>query len=200
MIEASWSEIKRIADSKNLPLQWVQAGSNYYIALVDGPFVLSCLLPIGVSDADTTAFEATYKISGNKRVDIVAPAFASKTSGTKRLYSRNTGFQSTLSAGTNTISYTASLAWAKITGVQIVNCAALDSADFKVYDTSSGTYSGIPNYLLNQFAFSVNLPNGFYDRESPFDADIYAGMILRIEYISGSAKTVGFNLIMSEVK
>ena len=200
MIEASWSEIKRIADSKNLPLQWVQVGDNYYIALVDGPFVLTCLLPIGVSDIDATAFETTYKTPGNKRVDVVAPAFASKLIGTKKLYARNTGFQSALSSGANTITYTATLAWAKITGVQVTNCEALDYVDFKVYDSAAGTYSGVPNYLLNQFAFAVNLPSGFYDRQSPFDADLYAGMVLKIEYTSVSAKTIGINLIMSEVK
>lgn len=200
MIEASWSEIKRIADSKNLPLQWIQVGSNYYIALIDGPFIIDCMLPIGAGDADTTVFEATYKTVGNKRVDVVAPAFASKLIGTKKLYARNTGFQQALSIGANTITYTASIPWVKITGVQVVNCEALDYVDFKVYDSSTGTYSGVPNYLLNQFGFSVNLPKDFYDRQSPFDADLYAGMVLKIEYNSVSAKTVGINLIMSEVK
>lgn len=133
-----------------------------------------------------------------------SPPYGSKTvviSGvTKHLYARNTGFQSTLTTGSNTLTYTLTYAWCKLLGVEVINCEALDYVDFKVFDTSTGTYSGVPNAMLNQFAYSHNLPKDYYQRMSEFDADIYAGMIISVTYTSVSAKTVGINLLMDEVR
>jgi hypothetical protein len=132
------------------------------------------------------------------------PPYGSKTilvSGvTKRLFARFTGQQYAVTAGANTLTYTVTYAWAKLLGVEVVNCEALDTADFKVYDTAGGAYSGTPNALLNQFSYSLNLPKDYYQRMAQFDADIYAGMVIQITYTSVSAKTVGLNLFLDEVK
>lgn len=132
------------------------------------------------------------------------PPYSSKSivvaGATKKLYARNTGIQSAVVAGSNTFNYTATYAWAKLLGVEALNCEALDTVDFKVYDTAAGTYSGFPNAFLNQFAYALNLPKDFYQKMSQFDADLYAGMIIKITYVSQSAKTVGINLLMNEVK
>lgn len=133
-----------------------------------------------------------------------SPAFASKTlivnGVTKKLYARNTGIQASVVQGTNTITYTATYTWTKLLGVEAVNCEALDTVDFKVYDTAQGTYSGYANALLNQFSYTLNLPKDFYQKLSQFDADLYAGMVIQITYVSQSAKIVGLNLLMNEVK
>lgn len=133
-----------------------------------------------------------------------APPYGSKTitvsGATKKLYARNVGIQQALSAGSNTITYTASYAWVKMLGVEAINCEALDTVSFKVYDNASGTYSGYPNLLLNQFSFSLNLPKDYYLRMANFDADVYAGMVIKVEYTSVSAKTVGLNFLFNEVK
>lgn len=200
MIECPWSEIKRLADSKGLPLQWIEVAGNYHIILADGPFLLSTSLPVGVGDADTSVFEATYKAAGNKRTESNAPSFTSKLVGTKKLFARNTGYQFALSAGSNIFTITASLPWAKVTGVEVFGAETLDYADFKVKDTAAGTYSGIPNYILNQFGFAVNIAKDYYRREATFDADLYQGMVLEFTYNSVSAKTIGINIIMAEVK
>lgn len=132
-----------------------------------------------------------------------APAYAAKTflSGgvVKKLYARNTGFQAAVIVGQTIISHTATHAWAKLLGAEIIGCNALDTINFKVYDTAAGTYSGVPNLLLNQFGFNVNLPEGYYRREAPYDADIYGGMVLKLEYTSATAKTIGVNLVLNEV-
>lgn len=137
-------------------------------------------------------------------VIMTTPPYGSKTivvSGvTKKLYARNTGFQQVLTSGANTISYTATYAWVKLLGVEVVNCEALDTVDFKVYDTATGTYSGSANALLNQFSYAHNLPKDYYLRMSQFDADMYAGMVVQVTYNSVSAKTVGINLLMNECK
>lgn len=127
--------------------------------------------------------------------------FSSKTlSDGKRLFARNTGFKQEVGVGLNTIEYTGTFPWVKILGVEIINCSALDMVDFKVYDSAQGTYSGVPNLLLNQFSYSYNLPKDFHSRISQFDSDFYQGMKIVVEYTSVSAKTVGINLIMNEVK
>lgn len=139
------------------------------------------------------------------QVDINSrPSFGSKTflynGVTKKLFARTLGLQYAVSIGSNVLNYTATYPWVKIIGVECVNCSALDTVDFAVYDTPAGTYSGYPNVLLNQFGFTVNLRDGFYERQSRFDADLYVGMIIRMTYVSISNKTIGFNLLMNEVK
>lgn len=133
-----------------------------------------------------------------------SPAFSSKTitvnGVTKKLYARNTGFQVTLTAGSNTVTYTATYPWVKLIGVEVIGAETLDYVDMKVYDNSSGTYSGVPNYMLNQFAYSVNIPKDYYIRLSQFDADMYINMVVEFTYHSVSDKTIGINLIMNEVK
>jgi len=132
------------------------------------------------------------------------PSFSAKTvtigSTTKKLFARNTGFQHTMSVGANTVTYTLSYPWCKILGVEVIGAETLDYCDLEVFDTAAGTYSGVPNYKLNQFAYSVNIPMNYYIRLSQFDADIYQGMVIKITYNSVSAKTVGFNIIMNELK
>lgn len=132
------------------------------------------------------------------------PAFGSKTvtiaGVVKKLYARNLGFQSTLAAGANTVTYTLALPWVKILGVEVINSEALDYVDLKVLDSAAGSYSGVPNLVLNQFAFATNIPKDYYVRMANFDADLYAGMQIQIIYTSASAKTVGFNLLTNEVK
>jgi len=195
-LEITWAELKRLADSKQASLQWIDADDRYYIALVDGPFILHTVL----AKADASEFESSYKAVGNKKVENNAPSFTSKVVGTKKLYARNTGHQFALNAGSNVFTITATLPWAKVTGVEVLGGETLDFADFKVKDTAAGTYSGVPNYVLNQFGFSVNIAKDYYRREATFDADLYQGMVLEFTYNSVSAKTIGINLIMAEVK
>jgi hypothetical protein len=126
--------------------------------------------------------------------------FADKVlpSGTK-LYVRNYGIQQALSVGANTINYACPYPWAKLIGAEIISCEILDYTDFKVYDDASGTYSGTPNALLNQFGYGVNLPKDYYVRMAPYDADLYYGIVLKLTYNSISAKTVGLNILMNQV-
>jgi hypothetical protein len=156
-----------------------------------------------------------YSTNGSQNIDFLkglvnsvsissVPPFGAKSAVIngvlKKFYARNTGIQVDVTTGSNVINYTMSYAWVKIIGIECIGCEALDTAELKVYDNASGTYSGVPNALLNQFGYALNMASGFYSRTSPFDADLYAGMILQITYGSISDKTVGFNIIMNEVK
>ena len=118
----------------------------------------------------------------------------------KKLYSRTVGITASLSAGSNVIEYTIPYPWVKMVGIEAINCEALDIVDCKIIDTNTGTYSGVPNYVLNQFGYAVNLPKDFYSRTTNFDADLYLNMVIRLEYSSVSSKTIGINFLIHEVK
>lgn len=133
-----------------------------------------------------------------------SPSFGSKTllvgTVTKKLYARNTGIQKVLTQGENTLSFVIAYPWIKFVGVEVVNCEALDIVNLKILDNAQGSYSGVPNLVLNQFSYAHNLPKDYYIRMSQYDADLYAGMTVEVLYTSVSAKTVGINFIMNEVK
>lgn len=132
---------------------------------------------------------------------ITASPFDSKVlEDNKRLFKRFIGVQYTLSQGENVLLYTIPYPWVKIDGIEIINCSILDKVDFEVLDSVNGNYSGIPNFKLNQFGFSVNLPEGFYSVRSKYDSDLYQGMQIMLKYFSSNQKTIGINLDLHEVK
>lgn len=196
----TWAEFKKVVVAKGLSIQCYEIGGNYALSAYEGAFQVECYLPIDPDNVECLDFEVNFKPGVNKKIELVMPAFCSKTIGSKKLFARNTGFQSAVVAGANIISHTITYPWVKITGIEIIGCQSLDTVDMKVLDTSTGSYSTVPNYTLNQFGFTVNLPDGYYIRESPFDADLYQGMVVRLGYTSSSSKTLGINLLMAEVK
>lgn len=137
----------------------------------------------------------------NNTTIITASPFDSKVlENNKRLFKRFIGVQYTLSQGENVLLYTIPYPWVKIDGIEIINCSILDKLDFEVLDSVNGNYSGIPNFKLNQFGFSVNLPEGFYSVRSKYDSDLYQGMQIMFKYFSSNQKTIGINLDLHEVK
>lgn len=117
--------------------------------------------------------------------------FASKKINGLSLFARNHGIQVDLVQGWNSFSFAAPYPLAKITGVEVIGGELLDYANFKVY---------LGETMLNQFAFEVNIGKDFYQRISKFDADFVQGLHITIEYYSQSAKRIGANFIMDEVK
>jgi hypothetical protein len=159
--------------------------------------------------SETLDFETNFKPAGNVRpsqfVSVqVEPAFSAKTllvNGVKKnLFARNTGKQFGVTTGANDLSYTATFAWVKMIGLECIGAEIGDYAELRVYDSPAGTYSGVPNAMLNQFGYTLNLAKDYYVRTSPFDSDVYAGMVLKVTYNSVSDKTIGINYLMNEVK
>jgi hypothetical protein len=132
------------------------------------------------------------------------PAFAAKTieinGVVKKLYKRVHGIESSLQIGENTIIFTIPYTWAKITGAALISGEFRDKANFYILDSTAGNYSGVPNYVLNQFGFNVNIAKDQHKYESQYDADLYQGMQIKIVYNSISAKTIGINILLDEVK
>ena len=206
-LQSNWGTLKGFVTTYALSIQWVDLGTLYYLKAFQNSFEVECYL-VKDGGSDQTDFETNYKTTGN----IISPAttnvqaqppYGSKTivvNGiTHKLYSRFTGQQYPVNQGVNTLTYTVTYPWAKLIGVECVGCESLDIVNFAVYDNAQGTYSGTPNALLQQFAYSLNLPAGFYQRMAQFDADIYQGMVIEIAYTSKSAKTVGINFLIDQV-
>ncbi len=128
-------------------------------------------------------------------------AFASKLlPDGKKLFKRYCGIQPTVAIGENTIIYTIPYSQVKIIGIDVMYAEALDNVSLFILDSTTGTYSTIPNYILNQFGFDVNISKDFFRQESNYDADLYYGMQIKLVYNSQSAKTIGINFNLSEVK
>jgi len=151
--------------------------------------------------------EAINYLKGNQPIKIDPTtsvnsyAFADKkTHEGKKLYGRTHGKSFTLSSGANTIDFDIPYAACKITGMEVVGSEIGDTLDFFILDDDSGTYSTVPNYVLNQFGFDVAVSKDFYKRESPYDADLYYDMCISIAYYSTSAKTIYVNYVLHEVK
>lgn len=131
--------------------------------------------------------------------------FASKIlSNGKKLFMRVHGIQAQVSGAPDNIDFTIPYTNCKITGIEILNGELGDKINFKVLDTASGTISGIPNYMLNQFGFDVRIGSALYKHESGYDADLIQGMVLRLEYDAITSdllpKNVYINFILHEVK
>jgi hypothetical protein len=173
-------------------IQFKEALQDVYEMVLNGIVTNHVATPLQEYQASPVVVQASPSY-GDKKVTLV--------DGSKRkLFARNFGKRFDLQIGLNTLEYTATYPWVKITGVEVVGCENGDFVDFLVYDTPQGTYSGFPGALLNQFAYAVNLPDGFYARQSKFDADMYAGMKITVKYTSISEKNIGLNYLMDEVK
>lgn len=205
----SWSNFKNIVEQRSLSIQYVSLNDRYILGVTFAGIDFTCIINVeNPITSDQIDFENNFKTISNKPVIIptsvetipyIGTKNFTKNGVVKKLYARDTGFQKPLIQGINEISYTSTYPWAKIVGAEVIGCQALDVVDFKVYDTTQGSYSGYPNLLLNQFCYSLNLTEGSYHKIAQFDADIYVGMVVKITYTSISQKTVGINIIINEV-
>jgi len=156
----------------------------------------------GVTYQTAGALAVNYLLgTGTKDVNVqLQPAFASKKVGTKSLFIRATGQVFAVSVGANTLDFSIPFNVMKFNGLQIVNGELGETISLKVLDTPTGLISGVPNYMLNQFGFNVNLPSGIFVRESQYDADIYKDMVVRIELNALTARDFRVNYSLHEVK
>ena len=201
MIQLDWV-------SPQLTLQQVEdlvkpiLGDNFDGLRVEGTYLYVVTVNQATEIEEQSIKNAFYKASNSPQLISVtsSPAFASKMLGTYKLYKRVVGIQPSVIVGENTILHTVTFPWVKMTGIELVNGENLDKVSFWVLDSETGQISSVPNYPLNQFGFSVNVSKDYYEHKSEFDADLYAGLQIKILYTSMSAKTIGLNFIFNEVK
>ena len=136
-------------------------------------------------------------------------AFASKTTTDgKSLYKRVHGVKFSVDSGQNTnCQFAIPYPHCKIEAMEIVNADTGDYMDFKILDTASNAYSQLDpgtygaNFTLNQFGHNVYPSSSAYTHKSQYDADLYQGMIISIDYENiGASKDIYINYILNEVK
>lgn len=134
---------------------------------------------------------------------VLSTPFASKIVEGGKLYRRKHGIRKDIAGNsTDTLTLTVPYNVAKVDEVEIINCAGVDTVNLKVLDSATGTYTTIPNYVLNQFGFDVNLSDIYYTDASNYDAELNLGMQIEITYTNNEAdtKSIGVNFVLHEVK
>lgn len=151
--------------------------------------------------------DAINRLKGNiaSEVRSTSEPFASKQLlNGKKLFRRVHGVKLSLDGTSNaqSTSFTIPYTLCKMTSTVIVNGVAGDSVDFKVLDTSSGTVTGVPNYVLNQFGHGVYVSNNYYREDSEYDAELFMGLQMEITLtpVDTVARDVYFNITLHEVK
>ena len=138
--------------------------------------------------------------------NIVTRVFPFKSKITKhgKMYRRKHGFISENVLGGETIIIDLPVPYnnVKINEIEFINCVDGDTCNLQVLDTPAGLLSTIPNYMLNQFGFDVQLPNGPFKDYSDYDADLIKDMSVRLIYTNNTLETkqVKGNIIWHEVK
>lgn len=140
----------------------------------------------------------------NGRVIQTKEAFASKALASGKLFRRKHGFKSaSIPAGASAeIILTVPYAQVKINELELVNAREGDTVSLQILDTTTGALTGVPNFMLNQFGFDCELPNGLYRDVSDYDADLIQGMQIKLIYQNNSAgaHTIRGNIIYHELK
>jgi len=131
-------------------------------------------------------------------------AFRKKYVAEGRLYRRKHGFKSEEIAPNSSAIIELIIPYdiAKINQMELINAREGDNVDLKAYDTPTGTISGVANYMLNQYAFKLELPNGYYKDKSDYDADFIKDMRIEVTYYNNgdTPHIVRGNIIYHEVK
>jgi hypothetical protein len=180
-------------------------GSNYDGLVADAEKLWINTIDILTLDQETAIKSWYYTINNlPQKVAVEAlPTYVAKTlstaSATKKLYKRLTGVQYDVVEGDNIFYFVIGYNWCKITGLEMVNSDMLEFCNFSITDSTTGAYSGVPNKVLSQFAYNVNLTDGSYKYLSEYDSDIYLGMQLKLEIHASRAKKIGINVFLDEV-
>ena len=135
-------------------------------------------------------------------MNLLLPFCSKELSDGKKLYRKKHGYTFNLDAsGTTTFTITNTYARAKIMDAFFLWFPEGCTYNFKIKDTAAGTYSGYPNAVLGQHSFSVAIAKDIDHDSSPYDADIYVGMILEITIIGpvDNTKLVAVNVPFHEV-
>lgn len=207
-----WPDFKNIIESKNLEFQGEATADGYTLFAFDGPIEYDC--EIDEKDAnfedEKADYENNYAVHANQRLSSFVhtkefPVFASKvsTSGEK-FFHRLHGVEITLDGSGSATEYLFSVpyAHAKLSGVIVINGLMGDNVDFSIYDTETGTISGIADKKLNQFGFNVFISEKNFRYNSLYDADLIQGLRigLKVHPKDAQVRSIYANIILHELK
>lgn len=194
--------------------QEIQAGEYYTLEVgEEAVWSKNSSVLVSITDAELILNDGTRDVASvpdalkilfglsPKDVQVVTnPPFAGKVLGEKKIFSRMTGKKFPVTVGVNILDFLIPKTEMKMNGVEITNGKVGETVNFKVLDTATGAISTIPNFMLNQFAFDVNLPDGFYSQKSNYDADVIKDLVIRIEITAVEARDLCVNYLLHELK
>lgn len=200
------SEIKNeIANVSESVVQKVIGGTDFYVVEARAEVIPTTSLRYFENKTPVEALkiiedDAISVQTINPNLGSLRAPFSQKTANGMKLYTRATGVSHAVVVGANVLDFVVPFNTVKFNGLEIVNGKAGEKVSLKILDTPAGAISGVPNYELNQFGFDVNLPDGFYSRESNYDADLIKDLKVRIEFTAIEARNVGVNYLIHELK
>lgn len=133
-------------------------------------------------------------------MNLQLPFGSKELSDGRKLYRRKHGFVFSHTAGTTEHEIEVPYAFCKTNQAELMGCPAGCTANFKVLDTATGTYTGVANQLLDQFGYDVNISKDSFRDTSEYEADLRIGMRIVIELTSTEAFDFGVNIVFHEVK
>jgi hypothetical protein len=176
ILKSSWSEIKRLSNEKNLPVQWVEALGQVYVMVVDGAFNVHCILDYETTDYEE--FVASYKTSTSRRVSTSTAALVNPED--YRFRGTSTGWATCVAGQTTNIDITPSATedrWVS-GGILLTDNVVLgDTVSFSVVHPIVGV---VETYVPS---WSV-LPGLSQQKIEVYPARIPAGLKLRVSYTS----------------
>lgn len=198
-----WADFKTLCFNASLNMLMEDKPNVYVLTAMNGVMVYRCdIEKLDPKSSEQTEFESLYKNNCNKRVTR-NEAFAEKNlANGKKLFRRKHGYVLTLNAsGSTTHTITVPYTAAKINEAEILWAPEGVKLSMKVKDTVTGTFSGVPNYVLNQFGFDVAVAKDFYSDYSQYDADVYGGMQIEFTFtnLTTVEKQIGINLVFHEI-
>ena len=131
--------------------------------------------------------ESYPKESHVQKVEVSTPvinnAFASKGD----YHFRGSGKKFTCPANTTTsCEYPIEYGHVKFNGINLLSGNSGDTCNLKILDNSTGTFSSIPDYTLDQFGFDWNVMSSGTKEMLPYVADLYQTMRIVIEYTNNT--------------
>lgn len=134
---------------------------------------------------------------------LILPFASKELPNGQRLYRRKHGYSfSCLPQAEFTYTIVVPYNIAKINEMEIIGAPQVMAIDMKVLDTAAGTLTGVPNFMLNQFGFDVQISPDFYRDTSQYDADVYKDMQIQVVFKNPTLLTFAghINLTFHEVK
>jgi len=202
MYKIEWAEMKAFISSNQAEFKFLEMPNDYIVVARDSWFELECYLTkTNPRNQDQIEFEDDFKALEEKlNKPMKQSSFTSKEENGLKLFTRTHGASYDLEIGSGNCDFVIPYNQVKFNALEIVGCEKGDTISLQILDSDSGIVSTVPNYMLNQFGFSVGVPDGFYVRESKYDADLFSGLKIRIMYESISAKKIHINYILHELK
>jgi len=204
MIQLDWAAPKLTVEQVESLLMPI-LGSNYDGLLIEGKYLYVRSFEPVSGEIEQTIKDVYYSASAIPVPIAIqySPPFAAKTlPDGRKLFRRKHGTSGTISGNsTGTINFSVPYENCKINKVELLNGKIGDSVNLKVYDTPTGTISGVPDYMLNQFGFDVYINNSYYEDTCNYDADLIEDMVVSLEYTNNSSEsvTIYWNICLHEV-